>query len=208
MAPFLCVVPLSIVSEALHPPLWLQVTTARAYRGYCYVTVAEADVRVRIRGRVVSVHRQRGQVRVVSVVAAPETTDTRQCSRLISTSPPDGYSDSLVRFGRWPGFLLQRCRTASPHYAVDSPSGVYPTKNRGHPTIGMTSVSDFPAADRLAAVFAPLLSVWAALSRGYSFSVLATLGRFTFSFWVGSLASLVTGVCVSEFCNRCRSRRT
>jgi hypothetical protein len=31
LAPFLCVVPLSIVSEALHLPLWLQVTTARAY---------------------------------------------------------------------------------------------------------------------------------------------------------------------------------
>lgn len=32
LAPFHCVVPLSIVSEALHLPLWLQVTTARAYR--------------------------------------------------------------------------------------------------------------------------------------------------------------------------------
>ena len=41
---------------------------------YC-VTVAEADVRVRIRGRVVRVHRQRGQFRVVSVVAAEKATN-------------------------------------------------------------------------------------------------------------------------------------
>lgn len=32
LSTFSCVVPLSIVSEALHLPLWLQVTTARAYR--------------------------------------------------------------------------------------------------------------------------------------------------------------------------------
>jgi len=84
LAPCLCVVPLSIVSEALHLPLWLQVTTARAYRGYCCVSVAEADVRVRVRGRVVSVHRQRGQVRVVSVVAAAETTNRRISAAALS----------------------------------------------------------------------------------------------------------------------------
>ena len=48
---------------------------SRAYVLLYCVTVAEADVRVRVRGRVVRVHRQRRQVRVVSVVAAPEATD-------------------------------------------------------------------------------------------------------------------------------------
>ena len=46
-------------------------------------------------------------------------------------------------------------------------------KNRGHPAIGMTSVSDFSTRDRLAAVSLPLLPVGAALSRGFSFSALA-----------------------------------
>ena len=40
-----------------------------------WLSVAEGDVRVRVRGRVVSVHRQRGQVRVVSVVTAEKTTN-------------------------------------------------------------------------------------------------------------------------------------
>ncbi len=45
----------------------------------------ETDVRVRVRGRIVSVHRERGQIRVVGVVATPETTDrTVHCSRHIS----------------------------------------------------------------------------------------------------------------------------
>ena len=48
---------------------------SRAYVFRYCVTVAEADVRVRVRGRIVRVHRQRGQVRVVSVVATPEATD-------------------------------------------------------------------------------------------------------------------------------------
>ena len=42
----------------------------------CYwLIVAEADVRVRVRGRVVRVHRQRRQVRVVSVVTAEKATN-------------------------------------------------------------------------------------------------------------------------------------
>ena len=75
----------------------------RGLISYC-VSVAEADVRVRVRGRVVSVHRQRGQVRVVRVVAAAEATNRRDsaaaflscmslchsdCSKN-STSPPAG----------------------------------------------------------------------------------------------------------------------
>ena len=87
LAPFLCVVPLSIVSEALHLPLHAHVKQSRAYwflmaggsedswLSGLASSVAAADVRVRVRGRIVSVHRQRGQVRVVSVVAAPEATD-------------------------------------------------------------------------------------------------------------------------------------
>lgn len=48
---------------------------SRAYVFRYCVSVAEADVRVRIRGRVVRVHRQRRQVRVVSVVTTEKTTD-------------------------------------------------------------------------------------------------------------------------------------
>ena len=111
---------------------------SRAYVFRYCVTVAEADVRVRVRGRVVSVHRQRRQVRVVSVVAAAETTNRRISAAALSflikelNLTTGGYSDSLVRFGRWHGFLLQRCRTTSPHYAGEMPSGVY-RKKRGHP---------------------------------------------------------------------------
>lgn len=48
-----------------------------SFRNILCLTVAEADVRVRVRGRIVSVHRQRGQVRVVSVIAATEATNRR-----------------------------------------------------------------------------------------------------------------------------------
>ena len=44
---------------------------------YVCTLVAEADVRVRVRGRVVRVHRQRRQVRVVRVVTATEATHQR-----------------------------------------------------------------------------------------------------------------------------------
>ena len=97
------------VSEALHLPLWSQVKTARAYIHLFCTIFAEADVRVRVRGRVVSVHRQRGQVRVVRVVTATEATHQP------SVQPPyhsnelnlttGGYSDSRVPFDRWHGFL-------------------------------------------------------------------------------------------------------
>ena len=42
---------------------------------HLHFSVAEGDVRVRVRRRVVRVHRQRGQVRVVSVVTAAEATN-------------------------------------------------------------------------------------------------------------------------------------
>ena len=57
---------------------------SRAYVFRYCVTVAEADVRVRIRGRIVAVHRQRRQVRVVSVVAAAETTNRRISAAALS----------------------------------------------------------------------------------------------------------------------------
>ena len=63
------------VSEALHLPLHAQVKQSRTYVFRYCVTVAEADVRVRVRGRVVRVHRQRRQVRVVSVVTAEKATN-------------------------------------------------------------------------------------------------------------------------------------
>ena len=80
-------------------------------RGLINLTVAEADVRVRVRGRVVSVHRQRGQVRVVSVVAATETTNRRISAAALSFLIKElnlttcGYYPSRVPFSRWHGFL-------------------------------------------------------------------------------------------------------
>lgn len=56
----------------------------RKYRRILDASCAEADVRVRIRGRIVAVHRQRGQVRVVSVVAAAETTNRRISAAALS----------------------------------------------------------------------------------------------------------------------------
>ena len=82
-------------------------------------------------------------------------------------------------------------------------------KNRGHPTIGMTSVSDFshpPTA--LRRYLHPSFQSGPRCRAGFRFRPWLSLGRFTFSFSGGSLASLVTGVYVSGFCNRCRSRCT
>ena len=48
---------------------------------YC-VTVAEPDVRIRVRGRVISVDVERGRVRVTCVVTAPPAAHKR------SVQPP------------------------------------------------------------------------------------------------------------------------
>ena len=61
------------------------------HRTYLYFTLffAEADVRIRIRRRVVSVQRKRGVNAIVSVVTSQKATNP-QCSSLISTSPIAG----------------------------------------------------------------------------------------------------------------------
>ena len=57
----------------------------------------ETDVRVRVRGRIVSVHRKWRQIRVVSVVATPKNTDrTGHCSRHINEETSLQPSHSAV----------------------------------------------------------------------------------------------------------------
>ena len=51
-----------------------------------YTIFAESNVRVRIRRRIVTIHRQRRENVIVSVITAKKTTN-HQCSCLISTSP-------------------------------------------------------------------------------------------------------------------------
>ena len=67
--------------------------------------VAEREVRVRVRGRVVSVNVQRRQVRIVSVVAAAESAHKGTVQLPYCNLTSGGYSDSLAPFGRWPGFM-------------------------------------------------------------------------------------------------------
>lgn len=87
------------VSEALYLPTDLRSRP----EGLIIASFAETDVRVRIRGRIVSVHRQRGQFRVVSVVATPEATNRRNSTAALSsysknsTSPPAGTPIPLCR---------------------------------------------------------------------------------------------------------------
>lgn len=77
LSTFSCVVSLSSSARLCTCLFMLRSKQSRAYVFRYCVTVAEADVRVRVRWRVVSVHRQRRQVRVVSVVATAETTNRR-----------------------------------------------------------------------------------------------------------------------------------
>jgi hypothetical protein len=93
--------------------------------------VAEADVRVRVRGRIVSVHRQRRQVRVVSVVAAAETTNRRISAAALSfcerTQP---HHRRVLPFSCavWPmAWISVYCGsgTAAIHKPQTNASGVY-----------------------------------------------------------------------------------
>ena len=94
------------------------------------VSCAEPDVRVRVRGRVVSVHRQRGQVRVVRVVTATEAThQPGQCSRLIipknSTSPATATPIRLRHLVAGMDFVYCDSGTAAIHKPQQKPAGVY-----------------------------------------------------------------------------------
>ena len=120
-------------------------------------------------------------------------------------------SSRLLRFActvwrlAWIFVSSVRCHTSTP-CGQNAAWGLPDKKNRGHPAIGMTSVSEFSPSDRLAAVL-PLPLVGAApMARVFVFGPRYRSGGFTFSFSVGSLASFVTGVSVNESCNRCRSR--
>ena len=66
----------------LRPPVFVVALTRSSVFGgrfaplvYDTTTGAEADVRARVRGRIVSAHRQRRQVRGASAAAAAETTN-------------------------------------------------------------------------------------------------------------------------------------
>ena len=85
----------------------------QAIEGLCFVWLicAERDVRVRVRWRVVGVHVQRRQVRVVSVVATNKAANGPSSAAALSflkelNLTTGGYYPSLAPFGRWPGFLI------------------------------------------------------------------------------------------------------
>ena len=104
-------------------------TSRRRNRLVHCVSVAEADVRVRVRGRVVSVDVQRRQVRVVRVVTTAKTAHQRQCSRLIvpknSTSPATATPIRLRHLVAGLDFLYCGSGTAAIHKPQQKPAGVY-----------------------------------------------------------------------------------
>lgn len=95
----------SLVSEALHPPAVCPRSQKRTYGGLIMIalTFAESVVRIRVRRRIVSVHVQRRQVRIVRVVATTEATHDGKVQPPCST-----MTDSPCRL----------CASTSPHPAT------------------------------------------------------------------------------------------
>ena len=148
----------------------------RGLIGFVCVSVAEADVRVRVRGRVVSVHRQRGQVRIVRVVAAAETTNRRISAAALSfceRTQPHQLAATPIRLPHLAAGLDFCFVDAGPHLhtMLSIPRlGFTRRKNRGHPTIGMTSVSDFSTRrPPCGGIFTPPFSRGRAVARVFVF---------------------------------------
>ena len=105
----------------------------------CWLIVAEADVRVRVRGRVVSVHRQRGQVRVVSVVATAETTNRRISAAALSfceRTQPHHLTGTPIPLCALVGGMDFCFNDVAPHLHTMRAKcrlGFTAKKNRGHP---------------------------------------------------------------------------
>lgn len=117
------------------------------YRATC----AEADVRVRVRGRVVSVHRQRGQVRVVSVVAAAETTNRRISAAALSfceRTQPHQLAATPIRIphGRL-AWISVSLRVGTPLYTIPAKTLLGFTGQKKRATLADGSLM-IPAAGR------------------------------------------------------------
>lgn len=121
LSTFSCVVSLSSSARLCTCLLLLRSKHWRAYVFRYCVTVAETEVRVRVRWRIVTVHVQRGQIRVVSVVATDEPTGRPHSAAAFLFMSPLSWrrikelnltSSRLLRFtcpvGGWHGFLLHR----------------------------------------------------------------------------------------------------
>ena len=149
---------------------------SRAYMFRYCVSVAEADVRVRVRGRVVSVHVQRRQVRVVSVVAAAKTTNRRISAVALSfyeRTQPHQLAATQIRLPHLAAGLDFCFVDVGPHLhtmLANCHLGFTRRKNRGHPTIGMTSVSDFSTRrPPCGGIFTPPFSRGRAVARVFVF---------------------------------------
>ena len=112
------------------------------------LTCAETEVRVRVRWRVVTVHVQRGQIRVVSVVATDEPTGRPHSAAAFlfmsplsggvsknSTSPARGYSDSRVLLAAGMDFCFIGDKTSPLHLSLILPSEVYYERARLAPRV-------------------------------------------------------------------------
>lgn len=112
---------------------------SRAYVFRYCVSVAEADVRVRVRGRIVRVHRQRRQVRVVSVVATAETTNRRISAAALSfceRTQPHQLTGTPIPLCALVGGMDFCFNDVAPHLHTMRAKcrlGFTAKKNRGHP---------------------------------------------------------------------------
>ena len=172
---------------------------SRAYVFHYCVTVAEADVRVRVRGRVVSVHRQRGQVRVVSVVAAAETTNRRISAAALSfchRTQPHHLTGTPIPLCALAGGMDFCFNDVAPHLHTMRAKcrlGFTTKKIEAIPIAGDDLVFQIFWADRLAAVCVPSLSLGGrGKPRSFRFRPSLRSGGFTFSIPICD--------------NRCRSR--
>ena len=166
----------------------------------CWLIVAEADVRVRVRGRVVSVHRQRGQVRVVSVVATAETTNRRISAAALSfceRTQPHHLTGTPILLCALVGGMDFCFNDVAPHLHTMRAKfrlGFTAKKSRPSPSLEMTSIFEFSAPTALRRYGClRYRSAGAAEPRSFRFRARFARG-FTFS--------------TPLYGNRCRSRRT
>jgi len=162
-------------------------TSRRENRLAHCVTVAEADVRVRVRGRVVRVHRQRRQVGVVSVVTTEETTDRPYSAAALFQ--PHHLTGTPIPMCALVGGMDFCFNDVAPHLhtirAKCRHGFTQRKKKRSSPSLEMTSIFLNFRADRLTAVWVPSLSLG---GRGraaqFSFSALTSFGRvYVFVFY-------------------------
>lgn len=174
-------------------PLHAQVKQSRTYEFRYCVTVAEADVRVRVRGRVVRVHRQRRHVRVVSVVTAEKATNRPYSAAALFQ--PHHLTGTPIPLCALVGGMDFCFNDVAPHLHTMRAKcrlGFTAKKTRPSSSLEMTSFFEFSAPTALRRYGCLRFhSAGAAKPRGFRFRARFARG-FTFS----------TPICG----NRCRSR--